>query len=626
MFSSKVIFQSVLFRMIVLILPLSSFAQEILVPLGSNADIHSYLMEHPGATKRVATIQDTLILPFIDDFSRKGIYPFDSLWEDQDVFINNTFADSPPTIGVATFDGLNSLGQPHDSTSSAEGIADYLTSRPIDLHITGPDTSSVWLSFFYQPQGLGDIPETDDSLVVQFKTKQNDWINMWSVPGRSDTAFQRANIQVRDTTFLYKGFQFRFYNIATVNGNRDHWNIDYVILNKQTAPNDSIRDNALITSHSTLLSEFTSMPYTHYKALSSPLAAMQTVVNDTTHNLNRGQYSFTPGIKIYNETGTEIYSFDIGSTSSVSSNSYTGYGVPLNSFSYPSVAADSAKFFVVSSFERDIIGTVNPYNDSSFFTQKFFNYYSYDDGSAEIGYGVSGNTDLKIAYKFDVKKPDTLRGIQIYFNPVGLNVHNKLFQLAYWNSVDVAGNTDHLVYKMINQKPANIDVINGFATYLFDTLLVVPQGSAWVGLIQNEPQTLYGIGLDRNTDSHQKMNYHLDGFWYTSQVHGSWMIRPLFGDTLNRGMLIGIDDPTSPTMDIRMYPNPVQHEFTLNFIMKAGEKYTCSIFDLSGQLIKSEEAVSGNKISCQDLSPGFYFLRINSADKTEAGTIKFIVN
>ncbi|HNP99506.1 MAG TPA: T9SS type A sorting domain-containing protein, partial [Bacteroidia bacterium] len=228
--------------------------------------------------------------------------------------------------------------------------------------------------------------------------------------------------------------------------------------------------------------------------------------------------------------------------------------------------------------------------------------------------------------KFDVKKPDTLRGIQIYFNPVGLNVHNKLFQLAYWNSVDVAGNTDHLVYKMINQKPANIDVINGFATYLFDTLLVVPQGSAWVGLIQNEPQTLYGIGLDRNTDSHQKMNYHLDGFWYTSQVHGSWMIRPLFGDTLNRGMLIGIDDPTSPTMDIRMYPNPVQHEFTLDFIMKAGEKYTCSIFDLSGQLIKSEEAVSGNKISCQDLSPGFYFLRINSADKTEAGTIKFIVN
>ena len=50
-------------------------------------------------------------------------------------------------------------------------------------------------------------------------------------------------------------------------------------------------------------------------------------------------------------------------------------------------------------------------------SQKFFNYYSYDDGSAEIGYGVSGNTDLKIAYKFDVLKPDTLRGFTDLLQP-----------------------------------------------------------------------------------------------------------------------------------------------------------------------------------------------------------------
>lgn len=72
-------------------------------------------------------------MPFIDDFSRDGIYPFDSLWLDQDAFINRSFANAPPTIGVATLDGLDALGRPHDSLSGSEEIADHLTSRPIDL-------------------------------------------------------------------------------------------------------------------------------------------------------------------------------------------------------------------------------------------------------------------------------------------------------------------------------------------------------------------------------------------------------------------------------------------------------------------------------------------------------------
>ena len=135
--------------------------------------------------------------------------------------------------------------------------------------------------------------------------------------------------------------------------------------------------------------------------------------------------------------------------------------------------------------------------------------------------GVSGNTDLKIAYKFDVKNRILCRGIQIYFNPVGLNVHNKLFQLAYWNSVDVAEIPTIWCIKW-STKPANIDVLNGFATYLFDTLLVVPQGSAWVGLIQNEPQTLYGIGLDRNTDSHQKNE--LPPWWILVYIASAWFL------------------------------------------------------------------------------------------------------
>jgi len=84
--------------------------------------------------------------------------------------------------------------------------------------------------FLYQPGGLGDEPESPDSLGLEFKDSLNEWHHIWSVPGRPDTAFQRVNFHVNDTNYLYAGFQFRFYNYATVNGNRDHWNLDYVIL------------------------------------------------------------------------------------------------------------------------------------------------------------------------------------------------------------------------------------------------------------------------------------------------------------------------------------------------------------------------------------------------------------
>ena len=72
----------------------------------------------------------------------------DKLWIDQDVFINDNYAINPWTIGVATFDGLDETGYPHDWTvSGATGWADDLTSKPIDLS-TYSVGDSVYMSFF----------------------------------------------------------------------------------------------------------------------------------------------------------------------------------------------------------------------------------------------------------------------------------------------------------------------------------------------------------------------------------------------------------------------------------------------------------------------------------------------
>ena len=62
-----------------------------------------------------------LSLPFLDDFSYNSSFPNNSLWEDSAVFINRSYPINPVTIGVATFDGINSEGLAYDISASIDG-------------------------------------------------------------------------------------------------------------------------------------------------------------------------------------------------------------------------------------------------------------------------------------------------------------------------------------------------------------------------------------------------------------------------------------------------------------------------------------------------------------------------
>src|ERR1041384_2224840 len=95
-------------------------AQVIEYPLNDNPAIKEYNQRN----KVVATVRhvaaDTLILPFIDDFAQESIYPNTDLWLDSGAFINSTFCDNPPTVGVATFDGIDKLGRLYSTFSSRQ--------------------------------------------------------------------------------------------------------------------------------------------------------------------------------------------------------------------------------------------------------------------------------------------------------------------------------------------------------------------------------------------------------------------------------------------------------------------------------------------------------------------------
>ena len=148
-----------------------------------------------AGSKMQSATNDTLLLPFIDDFSNQFMFPDPALWQDSDVFINADFPRNPPTIGVATFDGLNKFGNPYYVAVSGNGGCDTLTSQPLNTEDDGQGntynpTSGLFLSFFYEQKGWGDRPESGDYLYLEFfNPVSNSWVaSGWSVDGTPSPA------------------------------------------------------------------------------------------------------------------------------------------------------------------------------------------------------------------------------------------------------------------------------------------------------------------------------------------------------------------------------------------------------------------------------------------------------
>ena len=246
-------------------LTLQSAAQvheDTYVPLYSNYQIKQKRIQNKAFDQFQAKrgVTDTLTLPFFDDFSILSVLPLESLWTDGAVFINADFPINPPSIGVATFDGLDGQGNAYEGIDpSLFGPADTLSSQPINLSGFVPG-DSLYLSFFYQAQGLSfEVLKESDSLVLQFQNRIGAWVNIWSTPGLANTDFHIANIAVKDTSYLHEAFRFRWVNYQQYIGNLKQWHLDYVYLNQGRNAADTIfEDQAMV-----YLPEFPFTTYTH---------------------------------------------------------------------------------------------------------------------------------------------------------------------------------------------------------------------------------------------------------------------------------------------------------------------------------------------------------------------------
>ncbi len=604
------------------LLPLFALAQEKVVPLQVNGEVRQ-LWEHRSTAKsRLAA--DTLSLPFMDDFSSLSGYPDQRLWSDSNVYVNGTYGVDPPTLGVATLDAIDKKGQLYPDAIHFPFIADHLTSRPLDLDY--PPAANIYLSFFYQAKGIADPPERDDSLCVDlWAPLQKRWITVWNTGGDTltpDTVkpFRPVILPVSDTAFLHKGFRFRFRNYASISppqsdpgavGNCDQWNIDYVLLDRNRFAYDTVMHDVAIASplHS-LLNTYQAMPWKQFRE--SFLSEMGDYLPLTYRNNDTVVRNVTRQFVIEDlYTGQVVHQYTGGATN-MPPHTTTTYNSTLI-YTYQSPAPDSVTFRVRGYLISDDFDP--KINDTADYYQTFKDYFAYDDGSAEAGYGVSGTgtSNTAVAIRFHSFRQDTLRGVRLYFNEAYEQANHTSFNIGVWN--DDLGNPGELLYMQYSVMPAFTDSLNRFVEYRFDSLVIVPEGDFHVGWRQNS-EVFLNIGFDLNLDHSDKVRFLFNGQWWPSAIKGTIMLRPVTGSDV---ITSAPPPPVASQPSWRVYPLPASGLLHIDYGDTPPSDATYLLFDLSGRAVFEHRGFT-REILLPTLRNGLYLLVIRQGDQAVFST------
>jgi hypothetical protein len=588
---------------------ISATGQEIVTGLRSNSAIVNNRKNF--TVFKELLVPDTLSLPFFDDFSGRSIYPDTKKYIDNFVFINNTYSDKQITKGIATFDAIDNSGKMYPEANSTGFAADQLTSNPINLKYNPSD--NIFLSFFYQAGGLSDPPESNDSLTLQFYSPGDQkWYSVWKSAGSEDKRFKPAIIRIDNDRYLQKGFQFRFINYASLSadlsdpsmvGNCDIWNIDYVLLNKNRNAGDTIfPDIAYTLPLRSLLKSHEAMPWKQFRQVYLQEMASTFPVhyrnNDTiTRNVTRNFEIWD----VYKNS--EATSFSAGATNIGPLTSVDYYANLIYTFNTSN--KDSALFRITASLKTDIFDPKA--NDTLIYYQVFKNYFAFDDGTSEGGYGVNGlgSRNAMVAYKFVSSMPDTLRAVMICFNDSYLDANKRDFDLMIWdNNSGVPGN---VLYTRESVTVEQGSIINGFYSYTIPEGLLI-NGTFYVGWRQRS-ESFLNVGYDVNTPNAGKQFYWLNGEWRLSEVPGSIMIRPVVGGPL---LITSVNDTHSNKTPLKyIWPNPAKDYINIDQgdLHLLGTSYI-TISDLNGRRILS--VPFSERVDISSLHEGIYIVVIST--------------
>lgn len=463
------------------------------------------------------------------------------------------------------------------------------------------------------------------------------WNHIWATPGckvddwlTADsthlTYFKKVMIPITDTQYFRDDFRFRFRNLASLepNGydgwasNVDQWHIDYISLEPGMTRNDIYPEDVTFVSPTTsALKEYQSMPWNQYRKgndwkdnFHNELANISASVINVTY-----KYSITN-----EETGALI-----GEQSATSENASPYYNNGLYTYNYhvdpvihhqdngfPALLNDSSVFKITHVF--NVTGSVGDdciANDTCVFYQKFYNYYAYDDGTAEAGYSLISqltNPQTYLAVRFSLAEDDTLRGVRMWFNSVLNNANVEPFTLMVWD--DNNGVPGNVLTAVPNTYPGFADNPMDFFGYFFDEPINV-SGTFYVGTYQTHNVPL-NIGFDQNNDARAHWLYNTSGEWREPFLLGAPMIRPVLGKDFDRTSIAAIQK-----LDFQVYPNPANEQITI--VLDEMNELPCQavIFDVTGRKV-AEFTLDNyqNTVNINHLTSGMYLLQLKSDHQT----------
>lgn len=578
-----------------------------------------------GRSTQMAVPTDTIQLPFWDDFSFTSTDPDTTLWQyGKDILVNATLGIAPPTLNVATFDGTNAAGQPHDISEEIVGPTDSLISQPIDLSLVSTDKrNSVFLSFFWQMKGLGEQPDPDDSIRLQFLNVDTVWVTQWSRSGLVENLsdeFQKQYIQVTDPSFFHKGFRMKFQAFGKTTGPFDAWHLDYVYLNQdRTDVNESILDHAIATQPLSLFSTYTSIPYAQL------FAFPDTILNPLTFEVATQDTRVAQAVLVFYTVRDLISGHTL--LQDLTQNTILPLNIPPDNKNRDVVTtqvniaqgnldmnADSLKIEIELSYQSDdgyLVQSIDG-GDTTFLVDPAYNFrvndtlrrtftindvLAYDDGIAEFAAGLNAKNG-QLVEQYVIAEADSITHLDIYFPQIKPSASGQIIELLVLrDTIDQTGSIQA-------KQPTTVqftDSINKFTRYKLEEPIVV-RDTFYIGFEQNT-NDFVGVGLDKSNPQGNKIFFKTQDFWEQNlKVEGALMMRPIFGKTNTTGSVVAsVAPPTNPN-EITLFPNPANNEVYIN-----GRFDHAELYSISGQPVAT--TISGNRIITQGLRNGIYILR-----------------
>ncbi|MDX5437788.1 MAG: T9SS type A sorting domain-containing protein [Pontibacter sp.] len=568
-------------------------AQAVLSPLQEEQPLQQSINK---ALRQTAAPQP---LPFFDDFATVSVAPDPNRWINGGVYINNRYAQNPITINVASFDGLNANGLAYAPGSIGTGSSDTLTTQPILLGSLTP-ADSVYLSFYWQSGGLGDIPDraNDVYFLLEFKDNTGQWQEVWRQTGLGEiTPFTQVFVGVKNTRYFHNNFQFRFRSVGQRNGLADVWNVDYIVLDKNRRKGqNATRDIAISQSVSKLLKNYTAMPAVQF--LKNKQDALAQEVKTTANNLGGlpGAISWRGFVRKINETAADTF---LRGQALIPGNArqFVITGTPR----VENLDLDKNGFVLVHGVRLNTneADPLQRANDSTFRKTVFANYYAYDDGTAEAGFSFPGSSSTQVAQRFDLNQPDQVTAFRVYFPRVRTSLAGTTLTFKVW------ADNNGVPGEVLHQQNFQIQYSNRLNEfYEVQLSKAVPvSGSFYIGWQQ--PGNLFvNIGFDRNEDATGRrfLFTGLTQWNVDNQLQGAIMMRPVL-----LGEALGLAEEMEAAR-IKVFPNPSNGRVHID-----GEYVQLRIYSVTGQEVYHHKYKSGREtLFLEHLAPGFYTLRIET--------------